>query len=87
MARSCGLERCSFLRDEVHDLASPAVTDDAPFLNARALGLDFFEDLRDALESLGRRGLGVEEFAELLALLVVVRWVPGDIRRLSVEEV
>jgi hypothetical protein len=51
------------------------------------LSLNFLQDLRDALESLGRRSLGVEELAELLALLFVIRRVPGNVGRLAVEEV
>jgi hypothetical protein len=51
------------------------------------LSLNLLQDLRDPLESLGRRSLGVEELAELLALVVVVRRVPRDVSRLAVEEV
>jgi len=56
-------------------------------LNAGALAFDFLQDLRDALKSLGRCSLSVEELSELLSLLVVVRRVPGDVSGLAVEEV
>jgi hypothetical protein len=81
------LEQGVLLRAQVDDLAPPAVTDHSPLLDAGALSLNFLQDLRDALESLGRRSLGVEELAELLALLFVVRRVPGNVGRLAVEEV
>lgn len=87
VARGSGLECSAFLRAQVHNLASPAVADDAPLFDARALAFDLLQDLGDALKSLGWRGLGVEELAELLALVVVVRRVPGDVSGLAVEEV
>jgi len=75
------------LRAQVDDLSSPAVANHTPLLDAGALAFDLLQDLRDALECLRRRGLTVEELAELLSLLVVVRRVPGDVGGLTVEEV
>jgi hypothetical protein len=72
---------------QVDDLASPAVADHSPLLDAGALSLNLLQELRDPLKGLGRRSLGVEELAELLALVVVVRRVPADVRGLAVEEV
>ena len=40
-----------------------------------------------SVEGLGRCGLVAEEFAELLALVVGVWGVPGDVGWLAVEEV
>jgi hypothetical protein len=87
MTRGGSLEQGVLLRAQVDDLASPAVADHSPLLDAGALSLNFLQDLRDPLESLGRRSLSVEELAELLALLLVVWWVPGNVGRLAVEEV
>jgi hypothetical protein len=56
-------------------------------LDAGALSFDFLQDLGDPLKSLRRRSLGIEELAELLALFLVVRGVPGDVGGLTVEEV
>jgi hypothetical protein len=87
VARGGGFEQGVLLRAQVDDLASPAVANDSPLLDAGALSLNLLQDLRDPLESLGRRSLGVEELTELLALVVVVRRVPRDVSRLAVEEV
>jgi hypothetical protein len=81
------LEQGVLLRAQVDDLASPAVADHSPLLDAGALSLNLLQELRDPLKGLGRRSLGVEELAELLALVVVVRRVPADVRGLAVEEV
>jgi hypothetical protein len=56
-------------------------------LNLGALAFDLLQDLGDALESFRWCSLSVEELAELLSLLVVVRRVPGDVSGLAVEEV
>jgi hypothetical protein len=74
VARCSSLELSAFLRAQIDDLASPAVT-------------DLFQDLGNTLEGLGWCGLSVEELAELLSLLVIVRRVPGDVGGLAVEEV
>jgi len=87
VAGGSGLEEGVFLRAQVDNFASPAVANHAPLLDAGALAFDLLQDLRDALECLRRRCLTVEELAELLSLLVVVRRVPGDVGGLTVEEV
>jgi len=87
VARCGSLEIGTLLRAQVDDLSSPAVADDSPLFDAGALSLNFLQDFRNALQSLRRRSLGVEKLAELLALVVVVRRVPGDVSGLAVEEV
>jgi len=87
VAGGSGLELRSLLRAQVHDLAAPAEADDTPLLDAGALGLDLGEDLGNALEGLGRSGGSIEELAELLAFLLRVRRVPGDVCWLAVEEI
>ena len=83
--RGC-LERCTLLRDQVHYLAAPAVAYDSPFGYA-ALGLDLLEHLRNAAKCLWRSGFVLEECTELLALLVGVWGIPGDVRWRALEEV
>ena len=87
VARSGGLESGALLRAQVDNLAAPAVSDNTPLFDAGALALDLLQDLGEALKGLGRRSLGREELAELLALVIGVRGVPGDVSGLAVEEV
>jgi hypothetical protein len=57
-------------------LPAPAETNNRPLLNAPGLA-QLLYDLGDARQRLGRRGLCLEELAQLLALLfVVARRVP-----------
>lgn len=76
MARSRGLERGALLGGKVDNLATPAEANDTPFLDAGVLALNLLEDVRDAADSLWRCRSGLEELAELLPLLLGVRWVP-----------
>jgi len=68
-------------------LPAPAEAHNAPLLELALLGRNLLHDLRDARQRLRRRGLGLEELAQVLALLVVVRRVPADVGRLALEEV
>ena len=87
VAGGSGLEEGVFLRAQVDNLATPAVANHSPLLDAGALAFDLLEDLGDALEGLGRCSLCAEKLAEFLALVVVVRRVPGDVGGLAVEKV
>ncbi len=69
------------------DLPAPAIPDDTPFLDAWVAGLELVHDALDLFDRLGWRGGGLEELAQFLALLVRVRWVPGDVGGLALEEV
>lgn len=87
MARSCRLEWSVLLRDQVDDLAAPAVSYNTPFLDVGVLRFDLLQNLRDALQSLRWSSLRLEEFAELLSLFLGVWWVPRDVRWFAIEEV
>jgi hypothetical protein len=58
-----------------------------PSLDLRVLFAQRLNDLGDALQRLRRRGGPGEELAQLLALLLGVRRIPGDVGRVAVEEV
>lgn len=49
------------LGSKVHDLTTPAESDDTPLVDAGALRLDLFQDLGDTLEGLWWSGESVEE--------------------------
>jgi len=51
-------------------------TDNTPSVDGRVLLLDFLQETWDLACSLGWSTLILEEVAEGLSLLVVVRWVP-----------
>lgn len=62
----CWVARCSSretragLRGEIHDLASPAETQDSPLVNRGTLRLDLVEDLGNTLERFGWCSCGLE---------------------------
>lgn len=61
---SCrGLERGALLAGQVHDLAAPAVANNAPSGRAALATLEGFEDLGNSGECLGRSSLVLEEGA------------------------
>ena len=68
-------------------LPAPAEAHNTPLLELALLGRNLLHGLRDARQRLRRRGLGLEELAQLLALLIVVRRVPADVGWLALEEV
>jgi hypothetical protein len=68
-------------------LATPAEANDTPFFDVWILGLELAKDLVDLLNNFRWGGRGLEELAQLLALLVRVRWVPGDVSGLALEPV
>ena len=75
-------------RGEARDLAAPAVAQDGPVEGAAGgelVGLG--HDARDLGQRVGRGGLGLEEVAELLLVLVGLGREPGDVGRLALEEV
>jgi hypothetical protein len=67
-------------------LSAPAKANDSPLLDASAL-TKLLHNFGDAWQSLGRCSLSLEKLAELLALLLVVWWVPRDVGGLSFEEI
>lgn len=75
------------------DLAAPAVAEDAPGGEAAAgggwgcEGVGFGDDAGDLGEGVGGCGLGLEESAELLLVVVGLRGKPGDVGGLAFEEV
>jgi hypothetical protein len=71
------------------DLAAPAVAEDGPGLEAAAGGevVGLGHDAGDLGQGIGRGGLGLEEVAELLLVLVGGRGVPGDVGGAALEEV
>jgi hypothetical protein len=62
-------------------------TDNAPGVNAGVLLLNFFQERGNFLCSLRRSTSRLEEVAKSLSLLVGVRWVPGDVRRLALKPI
>ena len=82
-----GLDLGVALRDEGDDLGAPAVAHGAPGFDVRVCLFGFGEHGLDAVEGVGGRGLGLEELAELGALLVCLGRVPGDVGGFAVEEV
>lgn len=72
-------------RKSIH-LSSPTITNNTPLLNTLAL-TQLLHNLRNARQGLWWCGLGLEELTELLLLLLVVRWVPRDVRWFSLEKV
>ena len=76
-------------RGQAGNLSSPAVAEDGP-LEATAAGgelVGFGDDARDPGERVGRSGLGLEEVAEILLVLVGCRRVPGNVGWAAFEEV
>ena len=82
-----GLELGRLARDERGDLTAPAVAHDAPAGDVGVAFGRFLDDVLDLGQVQGWPGLGVEEVAELLALLLRVRWVPREVGGLALEEV
>ena len=66
-----GFELRPGLGQQVHDLAAPAVTEDAPFFDRGSVRFGFFENLGHAFESLGGCGFGLGIFVSLLQLVAV----------------
>lgn len=87
MARRGSFERSVFARDQAGNLTTPAVSQDRPLFDTAVRFLGIFKDARNLRQGLVGASLGLEEFTQLLALLVVVRWVPSNVRRLALEEV
>jgi hypothetical protein len=68
-------------------LATPAKANNRPLFNAAGLA-QLLYDFGDAWQCLGRRGLRLEELAQLRAFLFVVTWwVPRDVCGFAFEEV
>lgn len=76
-------------RRQGRDLASPAVTQDRPGLEAAAssklVGLG--DNGGDLGQVCGGSSLGLEEVTQLLLVVVGLRREPGDVGRLALEEV
>lgn len=76
-------------RRQGRDLASPAVTQDRPRLEAAAsselVGLG--DNGGDLGQICGRSSLGLEEVTQLLLVVVGLRREPGDVGRLALKEV
>lgn len=70
------------------DLTTPAETEDGPVKGAVGAELvGILDDLGDLREVVGRSGLGREELAEELLVLIGGGRVPGDIGGAALEEV
>lgn len=84
-----GLEGLVFLAGgEGSDLSTPAMAEDGPLeaaIGGQLVGLT--HDIGDAGESVGGAGLGLEEVAELLLVVVGLRGEPRDVGGLALEEV
>ena len=78
MAGGCGLELGVLLRGQVDNLSAPAEADNGPLLDALALA-KLINNLGNAWQCLRRCSGCLEEFAEFLLLLLVIRRVPGDV--------
>jgi hypothetical protein len=61
--------------------------DNAPGINAGVLLLNFFQERGNFLGSLRRSTSRLEEVAKSLSLLVGIRRVPGDVRRLALKPI
>jgi hypothetical protein len=87
MALDRGLELGLLACDERGYLATPAVAQDTPAADVWIALRRFLDDFLDLWQVQGGSGLGLEEVAELLSLFAGVRWIPGNVGRLALEEV
>lgn len=72
---------------EHRDLAAPAVAEDGPVEGLAGEGVGVGDDARDLGQRAGRRGLGLEEVAELGLVVVGLGREPADVGGLALEEV
>jgi hypothetical protein len=73
-------------RCKITCLSTPTKPNNRPLLNTLTLP-QLLHNLRNARQRLWRRGLRVEELAQLLLVLVGLRRVPRDIGGLALEEI
>lgn len=74
---------------QIGDLAAPAVAQDGPRVAALSgsLAVGVGDDVGDLGQRVWRRGLGLEEVAQLLLVLIRLGRVPGDVGRTALEPV
>jgi hypothetical protein len=87
MALDRGLELGLLACDERGHLATPAVAQDTPAADVWIALRRFLDDFLDLWQVQGGSGPGLEEVAELLSLFLGVRWIPGNVGGLALEEV